>query len=54
MFPEFYKWKTKLIENGNFRLFSANRKGKRQISVCLLQTKTENVFLDWQTINGNQ
>jgi hypothetical protein len=29
-------------ENGNFRLFAANRKRKRQTSVCLLQTKTEN------------
>jgi hypothetical protein len=30
------------MENGNFRLFSANGKWKRQTLVCLLQTKTEN------------
>jgi hypothetical protein len=30
------------MENGNFRLFSANGKRKWQTSVCLLQTETEN------------
>jgi hypothetical protein len=30
-----------LTENGNFLFFSANRKWKRQASLCLLQTETE-------------
>jgi hypothetical protein len=29
------------MENGNFRLFAANEKRKRQTSVCLLPTETE-------------
>ncbi len=52
--------KTELTENGNFSLFDANRKQKRQLSVCMLQMETENgslfflVFLGWQKINSNQ
>jgi hypothetical protein len=42
MFPEFHKQKTELTENGNFRLFAANRKQKWQTSARLLQTETEN------------
>jgi hypothetical protein len=34
--------KKELTENGNFRLFAANRKWKRQTSVCFLQMETEN------------
>jgi hypothetical protein len=34
--------KTELPKNGHFRLFVANGKRKRQNSVCLLQTETEN------------
>jgi hypothetical protein len=34
--------KTELKENGNFHLFVANGKQKRQTSICLLQTETEN------------
>jgi hypothetical protein len=30
------------MENGNFRLFAANKKWKQQTSVCLLRTETEN------------
>jgi hypothetical protein len=49
-------WKTELTENSNFRLFAANRRRKRQTSVCFLQTKrkTEVWFLGRQTINSNQ
>jgi hypothetical protein len=42
MFPVFSKWNTELMENENFSLFVANGKGKRQTSVCLLQTGMEN------------
>jgi hypothetical protein len=42
--PEFHKKKTKLTENGNFRLFTTNGKRKRQTSGCLLQTETEACF----------
>ncbi len=50
---------TELTENGNFRLFAAIGKLKRQTSVCLLQTETGNgkrkfVFLGLLTINGNR
>ncbi len=38
-----YIRKTKITENGNFRLFAANGKGKRTF-----------VFLCLQTINGNR
>jgi hypothetical protein len=31
------------MEKGNFRLYAANGKRKRQTSVCLLQTETENI-----------
>jgi hypothetical protein len=34
--------KFELTENGNFRLFAANGKQKRQTSVCLLRTDMEN------------
>jgi hypothetical protein len=43
-FPEFRKRKTELTENGNFRLFAANGKRKRQTSICLLQMETEVCF----------
>jgi hypothetical protein len=45
-----------LTENGNFRLFAANGKQKRQTSVRLLQMRTENEvdFLGGQTINSNR
>jgi hypothetical protein len=33
---------TELMENSYFRLFTANGKRKRQITVCLLQKETEN------------
>jgi hypothetical protein len=33
-----------LTENGNFRLFAANGKRKRQTSVCLLETEMEVCF----------
>jgi hypothetical protein len=36
------KRETELTENGNFRLFAANEKQKRQTSVCLQQTEIEN------------
>jgi hypothetical protein len=42
MFVEFCKWKTELTENGNFRLFPAKEKRKRQTSVHLLKTEKEN------------
>jgi hypothetical protein len=43
------------MENGNFRLFAANGKRKRQTSVRLLQMRTEKVdFLGGQTINSNR
>jgi hypothetical protein len=32
------------MENGNFRLFAANGKRKRQISVCFLQTEYGSLF----------
>jgi hypothetical protein len=41
MFPEFRKQNSELTKNGNFRLFAANGKWKRQTSVGLLQTETE-------------
>jgi hypothetical protein len=44
MFLEFHKQKTELTENGNFRLFAANGKWKRQTSVCLLDTGNESLF----------
>jgi hypothetical protein len=47
---------TELMENSYFRLFTANGKRKRQISVCLPQTETEKRkfgFIGRQTINGN-
>jgi hypothetical protein len=47
----------KLTENGNIRLFSANKKQKEQTSICSLQTEMENkslFFLGRTTINGNQ
>jgi hypothetical protein len=36
--------KTELTENGNFRLFAANGKRKRQTSVCFLQTEIGSLF----------
>jgi hypothetical protein len=33
---------TELTENGNFHLLAANRKQRRQTSICFLQTETEN------------
>jgi hypothetical protein len=52
-----YIRKTELTEKGNFRLFAANGKWKRQSFVCLLQMETENeslFSLVGKTINGNQ
>jgi hypothetical protein len=46
--------KTELTENGNFRLFSANGKRKRQTSVCLLQTETENGHLFSRSANDKR
>jgi hypothetical protein len=40
MFPEFRKRKMEITENGNLRLFAANRKWKVRTSVCLLQAET--------------
>jgi hypothetical protein len=34
MFPEFRKRKTELAENGNFRLFAANRKQTEMANFC--------------------
>ncbi len=58
MFTEFLKQKAELTENFNIHLFAANRKRKRQTSVCLLQTETENGSLfslvgKGQTVIGN-
>jgi hypothetical protein len=36
-----YMYKTELTEKTNFGLFAANRKRKRQTSICLLLTQTE-------------
>jgi hypothetical protein len=49
--------KMELTEYGNFRLFAATGKRKRQTSIYLLQTETENgsfLFLGRQTINSNR
>jgi hypothetical protein len=37
-----YVQKTELTEKGNFCFFAANRKWKRQTSVCFLQMEKEN------------
>jgi hypothetical protein len=49
-----------LTKNSNFHFFAANRKWKRQTSVCFFanrkweEKKMKFVFLGRQKINGNQ
>ncbi len=59
MFQKYCKGKTEQTENSNFPFFAANGKRKRQTSICLLQTETENgsqkfFFLGRQKINSNR
>ncbi len=46
--------KTKLTENGNFRLFAANGKRKGKLLFVFCKQKYKSVFLGQQTINGYQ
>jgi hypothetical protein len=56
MFPEFSKRKTRLTENGNFHLFSANGKRKWQnfrLFAANGNGKQTFTFLGRQMTNGN-